>query len=114
MLFISDVHVSTNEIMNINTNQIFEAIINELQVINDEYVIFLGDNVQYASEKEYDLFFSYLTKLKDKKIYILSGNHDSKERLEKYAQKNKVIFCLDNDFAIDNNQYYFLDTVISA
>ncbi|MCF6766150.1 metallophosphoesterase [Thiotrichales bacterium 19S3-7] len=110
MIFISDSHVSQNNLRSINTYDTFKLVISKINNMPDKNIIFLGDNVQDGISQNYDLLFNQINLIENKNIYMIAGNHDDKDLLKNYCSKYNIIYCFNTPKVIDNQQYYFLDS----
>jgi UDP-2,3-diacylglucosamine hydrolase len=119
---ISDLHIVEKNDEGYKT---LERFINHQLVQNSEIIIFLGDILDFMVgefveyKKKYDYFFELISKLKDKKVYYFTGNHDFKFKTELFSNeitvlesslvielnKTKILFAHGDNEEIDNPTY---------
>lgn len=84
----------------------YNSFVESIAAQNPDYVFILGDVVYNNTQKEWDLFFSYFSDVKDK-LYFSPGNHDLNFHYERYFGKRDHQFEAEQRY-IDNVGYRYM------
>lgn len=104
---ISDCHIDTKPIDNIDTQQQLTKIINDINTRGVNNIILSGDLVHNANNTNYKTLLNCLKTLKKANIYAIYGNHDD----EKLFYKHLSNYC-HKFIELDKWRIIFINSVV--